>query len=96
VSERGQLQAEEIESVATTMVHRNLHDKLPEHLGKALDDYRTMQGYIPPKVTVHQSQVERAREILREMDVVNVTVEGLGGCLANEVWLWLPDEDDDT
>jgi hypothetical protein len=79
--------------MATAMVHCNTHT-LSEHLDEAVHDYRALRGHLPPRVTVHKSLLEEARQTLREMNVVNVAVEGLGGCLANEIWLWLPDDEE--
>ncbi len=73
------------------LVHRNAH-ALPEHLSEALAYYQQTRGRLPTQITVHNSLVEVARETLGELGRAGITVSGLGGCLANEIWLWLPDE----
>lgn len=70
-------------------VHRNPH-ALPEHLAEALTAYWTARGHLPPRITVHTSQVAAARAALPAE--AEIDVEGLGGCLVNEIWLWLPEE----
>jgi hypothetical protein len=77
---------------AQAWVHRSYHE-LPEHLAEALAAYRAAQGRLPPRITVHKSQVGAAEAALPAG--AEIAVEGLGGCLANEIWLWLPDEEEE-
>ncbi len=77
------------------LVHRNAH-ALPEHLSEALDYYQQTQGRLPPQITVHNSLVEVARETLGDLGRAGITVSGLGGCLANEIWLWIPDDEEEA
>ncbi len=81
---------------AQALVHRNAH-ALPEHLTEALTYYRQKtQGHLPAKITVHKSLVEAARAALRASTSGQggIVIEGLGGCLVNEIWLWLPEPED--
>ena len=71
------------------LVHRSHHD-LSEHLAEALRVYEEHLGHLPSRITVHTSQVAAAETALPAE--AEIAVEGLGGCLANEIWLWLPDE----
>jgi hypothetical protein len=73
-------------------VHRNGH-VLSEHLAEALAAYQEDMGHLPPRITVHQSQVTAARAALSAG--TNIVVEGLGGCLANEIWLWLSSDEEE-
>jgi hypothetical protein len=72
-------------------VHRS-HHALREHLTEALAVYQEDLGHLPPRITVHKSQVGAAEAALPAE--VEIAVEGLGGCLTNEIWLWLPDEEE--
>ena len=76
------------------LVHRNAH-ALPEHLSEALDYYQQTQGRLPTQITVHNSLVEVTRETLGELGQGAIAVSGLGGCLANEIWLWIPDDEEE-
>jgi hypothetical protein len=75
---------------AQAYVHRN-QQALPEHLQEALTAYHAVRGHLPPRITVHKSQVATARAALPAGTAISV--EGLGGCLVNEIWLWLPEEE---
>jgi hypothetical protein len=77
------------------LVHRNAH-ALPEHLSEALDYYQQTRGRLPTQITVHNSLVEATREMLGELGRDGIAVSGLGGCLANEIWLWIPDDEEET
>lgn len=82
---------------AQALVHRNAH-ALPKHIQEALTYYRQKtRGHLPAKITVHKSLVEAAREALRAStsEQSGIIVEGLGGCLVNEIWLWLPEPEDE-
>ena len=74
-------------------VHRS-QCELPEHMREALAWYQTNLNSLPPKITVHKSQVEAAEAALPAQ--AEIGVEGLGGCLINEIWLWQPEEDEDA
>ena len=74
------------------LVHRS-HHELSAHLTEALAVYRAAQGRWLAKITVHTSQVTAAQAALPAEG--EIAVEGLGGCLANEVWLWLPGENEE-
>ena len=76
------------------LAHRNAH-ALPEHLPEALDYYQQTRGRLPPQITVHNSLVEVACETLGELGRDGIAVSGLGGCLANEIWLWIPDDEEE-
>jgi hypothetical protein len=76
---------------AEALVHRSGH-ALPEHLAEALRVYEEHLGHLPSRITVHNSQVAAALAVVpTETDIA---VDGLGGCLANEIWLWLPEENE--
>jgi hypothetical protein len=74
------------------LVHRS-HHELPEHLTEALATYCAAQGQMPSRITVHPSQVAAARAALSAG--AKIAVEGLGGCLTNEIWLWLPSDEEE-
>ena len=78
---------------AEALVHRS-HHELPEHMREALAWYQTRWHSLPPGVTVHTSQIGAAQAALPAE--TELTVEGLGGCLTNEIWLWLPDPEEKT
>ncbi len=69
------------------------HHALPEHLTETLAVYRENLGHLPPRITVHPSQVAAARAALSAG--AKIAVEGLGGCLTNEIWLWLPSDEEE-
>lgn len=77
------------------LVHRNAH-ALPEHLPEALDYYQQAWGRLPAQITVHNSLVEAARETLDELGRAGIAVSGLGGCLANEIWLWIRHDEEEA
>ena len=78
----------------SAMVYRS-HQDLLERLKEALRVYYAQQRLLPPRITVHTTLVVAAQAALNELDVFTVAVEGLGGCLTPEVWLWLPAEEDE-
>ena len=53
------------------------------------------RGRLPAQITVHNSLVEAVRETLGELGRDGIAVSGLGGCLANEIWLWIPDDEEE-
>ena len=77
---------------AQACVHRS-HHEVPEDMREALAWYQTRWHSLPPRITVHKSQVGAAEAALPAG--AEIAVEGLGGCLANEIWLWLPDEEEE-
>ncbi len=66
---------------------------LPALLAQALDIYRISQGHLPPRITVGKQQVVAAQAALRQL-AVSVPLNTSGGCLANEVWLWLSESEE--
>jgi len=76
------------------MVYRSYQD-LQERLKEALRVYYSHVHRLPARITVHTTLVEAAQTALKELDVSHVTVEGLGGCLTPEVWLWVPNNEED-
>jgi hypothetical protein len=62
------------------------HEGFHEHLKEALRMYCATQRCLSPKITVHKRLVQTAEAALQALEV-NAAIEGLGGCLANEIWL---------
>ncbi|HEY77364.1 MAG TPA: hypothetical protein G4O00_14500 [Thermoflexia bacterium] len=63
-------------------------------LRRALADFHRRHGRLPTEIVVHPSVVERAREMLSELDLRRVHVAVSGGCLVWEVWLGMGGESD--
>lgn len=72
-------------------VYRSNGD-LKRRLTAALAFYHTQRGADedPVRVTVNKGEVEQAVALLSETDV---EVEGAGGCLITEVWLWTTEDE---
>ncbi len=64
-------------------------------LSAALHHYHQRQGYFPPGVTVGKGQAPATIEELRRLGCSQVAVEETGGCLANEIWLWIEERHDE-
>ncbi len=61
-------------------------------LRTALYHYQQRQGYFPPGITVAQGHAEKTASELQRLGCTGISLEESGGCLAHEVWLWLPEE----
>jgi hypothetical protein len=82
--------------MAQAYVYRDTtHTPLLERVAEALTNYRRQQGHLPPKITVHKPQVDAARAALKKLGIAIAAIEGLGGCLANEIWLWVPEPEEE-
>jgi hypothetical protein len=61
-------------------------------LSAVLRHYQQRQGCLPSSITVGKGRASEILAELRRLGCAQVTVEEAGGCLANEVWLWLSEE----
>jgi len=77
--------------VATFTTYRNGRDAMETRIKAAVQAFYSDRQRLPASIVVNKAELDAAREACEAL-ALRVEVEGMGGALANEVWLELPEE----